>query len=34
MCTNQREITNKYTGHKFYVKCGYCPACLQEDAQE
>ena len=32
MCTNQREITNKYTGHKLYVKCGKCPACLQEKA--
>ena len=32
MCTNQREITNKYTGHKLYVKCGHCPACLQEKA--
>ena len=32
MCTNQREITNKYTGRKLYVKCGHCPACLQEKA--
>ena len=32
MCTNQREIVNKYTGHKLYVKCGHCPACLQEKA--
>lgn len=32
MCTNQREITNKYTGKKLYVKCGKCPACLQEKA--
>ena len=32
MCTNQREIINKYTGHKLYVKCGHCPACLQEKA--
>lgn len=32
MCTNQREIVNKYTGHKLYVKCGKCPACLQEKA--
>ena len=32
MCTNQREITNKFTGHKLYVKCGHCPACLQEKA--
>ena len=32
MCINQREITNKYTGHKLYVKCGHCAACLQEKA--
>lgn len=32
MCTNQREIINKYTGHRLYVKCGHCPACLQEKA--
>lgn len=32
MCVNQREITNKYTGQKLYVKCGHCPACLQEKA--
>ena len=32
MCTNQREIINRYTGHRFYVKCGHCTACLQEKA--
>lgn len=32
MCTNQREIKNLYTGHTLYVKCGKCPACLQEKA--
>ena len=32
MCTHQREITNKYTGHKLYVKCGHCESCLQEKA--
>lgn len=32
MCTNQREIVNKYTGRKLYVKCGHCPSCLQEKA--
>ena len=32
MCTNQREIINKYTGHRLYVKCGHCTACLQEKA--
>ena len=32
MCTNQRLITNRYTGKNLYVKCGHCPACLQEKA--
>lgn len=32
MCTNQRLITNCYTGKDLYVKCGHCPACLQEKA--
>lgn len=32
MCTNQREIKNKYTGQTLYVKCGKCPACLVEKA--
>lgn len=32
MCTNQRQIVNKYTGAKLFVKCGKCPACLQEKA--
>lgn len=32
MCTNQKEIENKYTHTKLYVKCGKCPACLQEKA--
>ena len=32
MCTNQRLITNRYTGKDLYVKCGHCPACLQEKA--
>lgn len=32
MCTNQRWITNRYTGNKIYVKCGHCKACLQEKA--
>ena len=32
MCTNQRKIRNKYTGQELYVKCGHCPACLQEKA--
>lgn len=32
MCTQQREIVNRYTGKTLYVKCGKCPACLQEKA--
>lgn len=32
MCTQQRWITNKYNGQKVLVKCGHCPACLQEKA--
>lgn len=32
MCTHQRIITNIYTHKEFYVKCGKCPACLQEKA--
>lgn len=32
MCTNQRRIINKYTRQELYVKCGHCPACLQEKA--
>lgn len=34
MCIQQRWITNKYTGHKFLVKCGHCEACLQEKANK
>ena len=32
MCTNQRLIVNKFTGHKLYVPCGKCEACQQEKA--
>ena len=32
MCTNQKWIPNKYTGQRFFVKCGHCEACLQEKA--
>ena len=32
MCTHKRWITNKYTGHRFFVPCGHCKACLQEKA--
>ena len=32
MCTHQHLITNIYTKQEFYVKCGKCPACLQEKA--
>ena len=31
MCTNCRYIKNKY-GTSILVKCGHCPACLQEKA--
>lgn len=32
MCTNTREIINKYTAKTIRVKCGRCPACLMEKA--
>lgn len=32
MCTNQRLIYPKYSRFPIYVKCGHCPACLQEKA--
>ena len=32
MCTNQRMIYNPYSKQKVMVKCGKCPACLQEKA--
>lgn len=32
MCVNQRYIVNPYTKRSLYVKCGKCPACLQEKA--
>lgn len=32
MCTNIKEITNKYTGQQLYVECGKCEACLQKKA--
>ncbi len=32
MCQNQRWIKNPYTQRMIYVKCGVCPACLQEKA--
>lgn len=32
MCVNQRKIRNRYTGQYLYVKCGHCPACLQQKA--
>lgn len=32
MCVNQRYIVNPYTRRSLYVKCGKCPACLQEKA--
>lgn len=32
MCTHQRFVFNRYTHQDFLVKCGKCPACLQEKA--
>lgn len=32
MCTYGRWITNKYSGDRFFVKCGHCKSCLQEKA--
>ena len=32
MCTNTKEIRNKYTNEMIRVKCGHCPACLMEKA--
>ena len=32
MCVNQYLTHNIYTGRDLYVKCGKCPACLQEKA--
>lgn len=32
MCTKQRFIRNHITGQELLVKCGHCPACLQEKA--
>ena len=32
MCVYQRYIKNPYTGKDVYVKCGHCPACMQEKA--
>ncbi len=34
MCTKQRWIVNKYTGSSVLIKCGHCPACLQEKANK
>lgn len=32
MCTKGKWIYNKYCHSSFFVKCGHCPACLQEKA--
>ena len=32
MCINQKLIFPKYMKRPMYVKCGHCPACLQEKA--
>ena len=34
MCTNQRLIRSPYMKRPMYVKCGRCPACMQEKAQK
>lgn len=34
MCLNIHKIFNKYNNEYYYVKCGYCPACLQEHANK
>lgn len=34
MCINQRFVRNQYTGKSILVKCGHCPACLQEKANK
>lgn len=34
MCTNKKYITNQYTGQRFIVSCGHCPACLQAKANK
>lgn len=32
MCTHSRYVTNRYIHQRILVKCGRCPACLQEKA--
>lgn len=32
MCINKRWVENRYTHRRILVKCGHCPACLQEKA--
>lgn len=32
MCTNRREVYNRYLGRKLVTDCGKCPACLQKKA--
>lgn len=34
MCTHQKWVYNRYADSKFLVKCGHCPACLQEKASK
>lgn len=32
MCVNQRLVYSRFLRYPIYVKCGHCPACLQEKA--
>lgn len=34
MCTHMHWIKNKYSGKTLLVKCGKCPACMQEKADK
>lgn len=34
MCTNQRLVHSPYMKRPMFVKCGRCPACMQEKAQK
>lgn len=33
MCTNMRQVRNRYTGTVIYTPCGHCKACQQAKAQ-
>lgn len=32
MCINKKWIINPYNNERLFVKCGHCPACIQEKA--